>query len=220
MIHVMNGVARNVREPARGASYLAGYRDELCAGLDEVGRGALAGPLVAAAVILPSDSRPPAGLTLTDSKQLSAGDREQLDAWIRRQASTVVLETIGVAAINHLGIGWANRSIFGRLMAQLGTRRYLVDGNLRLHGLAPRGARVVCCCDGDRLEPAIAAASIVAKVYRDRLMHGLHQEFPGYGWSRNAGYGTAEHRAAVLALGPCEHHRTLFLRRVLEKGND
>jgi ribonuclease HII len=191
-----------------------------CAGMDEVGRGALAGPLVAAAVVLLRESRLPAGLTLTDSKLLTPGERELLDDWIRQHAELIALETIGVAAINQLGIGWANRSVFGRLMAQLGTRRYLVDGNLRLHGLAPRGARIVCRCDGDRLEPAIAAASIVAKVHRDRLMQSLHRAYPGYGWAHNAGYGTSEHRAAIRALGPCKHHRTLFLRRVMDKVQD
>jgi ribonuclease HII len=216
----MNVGARPVGAEVRIAASFALSGSDACAGMDEVGRGALAGPLVAAAVVLPHQSRLPADMTLTDSKQLTAAERERLDGWIRRHADMIAVQTIGVAAINQLGIGWANRSVFGRLMAHLGTRRYLVDGNLRLHGLAPRGARIVCRCDGDQLEPAIAAASIIAKVHRDRLMQSLDRAYPGYGWAHNAGYGTSEHRAAVRALGPCEHHRTLFLRRVMDKGKD
>ena len=188
---------------------------QLAAGLDEVGRGALAGPIVAAAVILPDTARPPDSLPLTDSKQLTREQREILDHWIREHAALIAVELIGVEAINRLGIGWANRAIFSRLMHRIGARRYLVDGNLRLHGLAPTGARVICRCDGDVHEPAIAAASIVAKVYRDRLMGRLHQHYPAYGWARNAGYATAEHQRAILAGGPCALHRTLFLRRLV-----
>jgi ribonuclease HII len=188
-----------------------------CAGMDEVGRGALAGPLVAAAVVLPAAASPPAGMRLADSKLLSPEQRSNIDLWIRDCAERLAVEIIGVDAINRLGIGWANRMIFARLMVRLGAARYLVDGNLRLHGLAPSGAQIVCKCDGDACEPAIAAASIVAKVYRDRLMVALHQAYPCYGWAHNAGYATPEHRDAIMAHGPCPHHRTLFLRRLLGK---
>src|SRR6185437_9122211 len=185
-------------------------------GLDEVGRGALAGPLVAAAVALPAVTLPPPGVLLRDSKQLTPQQRDHADAWIRDHASLVLIEVIKVDAINGLGIGWANRMIFARLMARLGPRRYLVDGNLRLHGLGPPGACVVCRCQGDAHEPAIAAASIVAKVYRDRLMQCLDPAYPQYGWRGNAGYATPVHQRALRRDGPCRHHRTLFLRRVLE----
>ena len=185
-------------------------------GLDEVGRGALAGPLVAAAVALPTVTPPPPGVLLRDSKQLTSQQRDHADAWIRDRASLVLIEVIKVEAINGLGIGWANRMIFARLMARLGPRRYLVDGNLRLHGLGPPGACVVCRCQGDAHEPAIAAASIVAKVYRDCLMQCLDPAYPQYGWGRNAGYATPVHQMALRRDGPCRHHRTLFLRRLLE----
>lgn len=185
-------------------------------GLDEVGRGALAGPLVAAAVALPTVTPPPPGVLLRDSKQLTSQQRDHADAWIRDRASLVLIEVIKVEAINGLGIGWANRMIFARLMARLGPRRYLIDGNLRLHGLGPPGACVVCRCQGDAHEPAIAAASIVAKVYRDCLMQCLDPAYPQYGWGRNAGYATPVHQMALRRDGPCRHHRTLFLRRLLE----
>jgi ribonuclease HII len=186
--------------------------------MDEVGRGALAGPLVAAAVALPDRPILPDDLLLTDSKLLTPERRVALDAWIRAHAALVLIEEIDVGSINLLGIGWANRAIYGRLMARIGSRhRFLVDGNLRLHGLGPPGARIVCRCGGDAQEPAIAAASIVAKVYRDRLMGTLHEAYPGYGWAHNAGYATAEHQRALRSDGPCGQHRTLFLRRLLGK---
>lgn len=191
-----------------------------CIGMDEVGRGALAGPLVAAAVTLPLHLSLPDGLALADSKCLVAAHREALDAWIRTHAGIVLVEAIGVAAINRLGIGWANRVVFQRLMARIGPGQYFVDGNLRLRGLSPGRCRVICLCDGDARHATVAAASIVAKVYRDNLMQNLHQTYPRYGWATNAGYATAEHRAAVLDMGPCVHHRTLFLRRVLEVGEN
>jgi len=188
---------------------------QFVAGMDEVGRGALAGPLVAAAVVLPRQMQLPSKLRLRDSKTLSPAERQDLDRWIRAHAAVVEVESIGVKAINLLGIGWANRSIYGRLMARLGPGRYLVDGNLRLHGLGPSGSCVICRCGGDAQEPAIAAASIVAKVYRDHLMGTLHQTYPCYGWVRNVGYATEEHRRAVQTSGPCIVHRTLYLRRLL-----
>jgi ribonuclease HII len=185
--------------------------------MDEVGRGAMAGPLVAAAVALPAALQVPEGLTIADSKEIAPELRAVVDAWIRQHAEIVVVESIGVTAINRLGIGWANRAIYGRLMARLGARRYRVDGNLRLHGLAPPGSTIICRCGGDRYDQAIAAASIVAKVYRDGLMGRLHQTYPAYGWVRNVGYATGEHRRAILAIGPCAEHRTLYLRRLFAK---
>src|SRR5689334_23058908 len=108
---------------------------ERAIGMDEVGRGAMAGPLVAAAVALPPHLSVPAGLTITDSKQLTPEQRIETAAWIHAHADAVAIEAIGVAAINRLGMGWANRAIFGRLMMRLGACRYRVDGNLRLHEL-------------------------------------------------------------------------------------
>jgi len=188
------------------------------AGMDEVGRGALAGPLVAAAVVLPDGLLPPPGIHLADSKSLLPLQRLAAAGWIQEHALQVEVESIGVQAINTLGIGWANRVIFGRLMSKVRAARYLVDGNLRLHGLAPAGSVVLCICDGDADESAIAAASIVAKVLRDNLMQSLHDDYPCYGWSHNAGYATTEHRDAILSAGACLHHRTLFLRRLLDGG--
>ena len=183
-------------------------------GMDEVGRGAMAGPLVAAAVALPVELALPPGLAIADSKRLNPEQRAAIAAWIHAHADVVFIERIDVAAINRLGMGWANRAIFGRLMLRLGACRYRVDGNLRLHGLAPLGSTIMCRCDGDVRDQAIAAASIVAKVHRDSLMRELDLTYPAYGWDRNAGYATPEHRRAILAHGPCPEHRTLYLRRL------
>ena len=199
------------------ARYVHTVGSPLPVGMDEVGRGALAGPLIAAAVALPAHTLPPEDLALRDSKVLTAEQREEIAGWIHTHAALIAIESIGVDAINRLGIGWANRAIYSRLMARLGARRYLVDGNLRLHGLGPQGTCVVCRCAGDAHEPAIAAASIVAKVYRDRLMGSLHQAYPCYGWQQNAGYATPHHTRALRVAGPCPLHRTLFLRRLLQK---
>lgn len=201
----------------RGRGALTGA--SLPVGMDEVGRGAMAGPLVAAAVALPPHLALPAGLAIVDSKRLTAEQRMRSADWIASHAALVAVEAVGVEAINRLGIGWANRHIYARLMARIGARRYLVDGNLRLHDLGPPGSVVVCRCGGDAHEGAIAAASIVAKHWRDRLMQELHQTYPCYGWARNAGYATVEHRRAIQEVGPSPHHRMLYLRRVLSEND-
>src|SRR5579875_1474312 len=153
------------------------------AGMDEVGRGALAGPLVAAAVALaPNLERSADAMALVDSKLLSPAAREDLDYWIRTHADLVLVEVIGVDAINRLGMGWANRIVYARLMARGGAGRYVVDGNLRLYRLAPVGSLVVCRCKGEHHSRMVAAASIVAKVFRDRLMLNLHRAYPAYEW--------------------------------------
>lgn len=186
------------------------------AGMDEVGRGALAGPLVAAAVVLAPDlERTVDATALVDSKLLTARDREELDRWIRAHADLVLIEMVGVGAINQLGMGWANRIVYARLMARGGAGRYVVDGNLRLHRLAPAGSLVICRCKGDQHSRMVAAASIVAKVFRDRLMQTLHRAYPAYGWNHNAGYATPEHRRAIQQVGICAEHRTLYVRRIL-----
>lgn len=174
-------------------------------GLDEVGRGALAGPLVAAAVILdPGFSHP----LLRDSKLLSARQRERVEPLIREAGVRVAVVEVAAADIDRRGVGWANREAFERLMEEVAAPFYLIDGNLRLDRRHPH----LCVIGGDRLIPSIAAASIVAKVHRDRLMGRLGELHPQYGWIRNKGYGSAEHLAAVDAHGPTTQHRLTFLR--------
>lgn len=172
------------------------------AGVDEVGRGPLAGPVLAAAVILPE---PVDGIT--DSKLLSPARREALAAALAERA-IVAVGAASVEEIDRLNILRATLLAMRRAVARLPVRprAILVDGN------QPPGLDLPtrCVVGGDALVPAIGAASIVAKVARDRLMCRLATRYPGYGWERNAGYGTAEHRAALGSLGLTPHHRRSF----------
>jgi ribonuclease HII len=190
-------------------------------GLDEVGRGALAGPLVAAAVILPDDIAERLGSLarfLRDSKTVPRARREDLATAIRAHALALEIATITVADINRWGIGWANREAFRRLIAALDADEYIVDGRVRPPAPPDRIARVRCLVKADALVPAVAAASLVAKVYRDMLMAALHGDYPTFGWDENAGYGTAAHLAALRITGACPEHRTQFVATSLSGG--
>ena len=175
------------------------------AGVDEAGRGPWAGPVVAAAVIL-DRTRLPAGLN--DSKQLSAKRRAALFDQIT--ASAIVSTGIGtVAEIDRINIARANDLAMERAIRELSERpaMVLIDGRWVPRGLDVPARAVI---KGDTLSLSIAAASIVAKVTRDRIMAGLDLEHPGYGWATNQGYGTAEHAASLARLGVTPHHRRSF----------
>lgn len=173
-------------------------------GMDEVGRGALAGPLVAAAVILPPGFAHP---LLRDSKLLSEVQRERVEPVIRAAALALQVVVIAVPLIDSRGVGWANRIAFERLIKQVAAPAYLADGNLRIRTTR----RFQSVVGGDRVVPAISAASIVAKVYRDRLMRALDPGFPHYRWAENKGYGTPHHLDAISRHGVCRHHRRSFI---------
>ncbi|WP_029007680.1 ribonuclease HII [Azospirillum halopraeferens] len=178
-------------------------------GIDEVGRGPLAGPVTAAAVVLPPDGLPEAVAALIhDSKQVTAQMREELAPAIRAHALAVSVAWASVAEIDDLNILHASLLAMRRAYEGLDVAATLalVDGN-RAPAL-PCAVRTVV--KGDATCLSIAAASIVAKVERDRVMRDLHAAFPGYGWDRNAGYPTAAHRAALTRLGPTPHHRRSF----------
>ena len=185
-----------------------GPRTVLVAGVDEAGRGPLAGPVVAAAVCFPGLALPPAvrGL-IDDSKKLSPARRETAFAAIL-EAGAVGTGAASVAEIDRLNILQATLLAMQRAVAALAVppAAALVDGN-RAPALPCPAHPLV---GGDRLSLSIAAASIVAKVTRDRIMARLAADYPGYGWERNAGYGVAAHRAALAALGPTPHHRRTF----------
>lgn len=174
------------------------------AGVDEVGRGPLAGPVVAAAVIL-DRGRIPKGLD--DSKKLTSAQRETLYAKILERATIGVGEA-SVDEIDLLNIRQATHLAMARAVSALATAPgfVLVDGN--------DPPALPCPCEtlvgGDGLSVSIAAASIIAKVTRDRLMASLHALHPGYGWDSNMGYATPKHLAALARLGPCLHHRRSF----------
>lgn len=181
------------------------------AGVDEVGRGPLAGPVVVCAVIMPADRRAIAGVN--DSKKLSVADRERLAATIRAQAVSVSVAASSVAEIARWNIYQANARAMARAIARLAVRpdEILVDGKpIKTLGV-PHHAVV----GGDAKCYSIACASIVAKVVRDRLMTQLASRYPHFGWERNAGYGTPAHIAALRERGLTAHHRVQFCRTAL-----
>jgi ribonuclease HII len=189
----------------------------LIAGVDEAGRGPLAGPVVAAAVIL--DARSPIR-GLADSKQLSPRRREQLFDEIRAKALCCSIALASVEEIDRLNILQATMLAMQRAVKglRLKPNKVLVDGN-RLPSLEVLAEAVV---SGDALVPAISAASILAKVARDRLLDELHAVYPGYGFDRHKGYGTAQHMLALQTLGPLDVHRRSFapVARALQRQAD
>jgi len=181
----------------RGLRYIAG--------VDEVGRGPLAGPVTAAAVILDPDHIPPG---LNDSKKLSAKRRIIIEADIWRMAEVSVAHAT-VDEIDALNILRASHLAMRRAIDGLARRpdHLLVDGNMIPRGLTLSAKTLV---KGDARSLSIAAASIVAKVARDRIMCELAADFPGYGWDSNAGYPTKSHKQALVRLGVTPHHRVSF----------
>ena len=177
----------------------------LIAGVDEAGRGPLAGPVVAAAVILDARAHIQG---LADSKQLSPRRREQLFDEIRAKALCCSIAQASVEEIDRLNILQATMLAMQRAVKglRLKPNKVLVDGN-RLPSLEVLAEAVV---SGDALVPAISAASILAKVTRDRLLNELHALHPGYGFDRHKGYGTAQHMLALQTLGPLDVHRRSF----------
>lgn len=179
------------------------------AGVDEAGRGPLAGPVVAAAVVFPAGVPAELKLLLDDSKKLTAPARQT--AFDALQACGAVEIGVAAASVNEiarLNILHASLLAMRRAVLRLPSvpDLALVDGNQ-----APSlPCRVQCCIGGDASSLSIAAASIVAKVTRDRVMARLALRYPAFGWQENAGYGTQAHRAALHQVGPCRHHRAAF----------
>ncbi len=175
------------------------------AGIDEVGVGPLAGPVVAAAVILPDHVDLP---RLDDSKKLSRQTREELDLAIREQAMAVGIGEATAQEIDRINILQATLQAMRRAVAALGRAPdYLLVDARTIPDVAVAQTALV---RGDSLDGSIAAASIVAKVHRDALMRRFEDEHPGYGFSRHVGYGTPEHMAALRSLGPSPIHRRSF----------
>ncbi|HVZ55932.1 MAG TPA: ribonuclease HII [Chitinophagaceae bacterium] len=176
------------------------------AGCDEAGRGCYAGPVYAAAVILPRDFRDP---LLNDSKQLTEKQRYALRERIQREAVAWGVASLDNHQIDSLNILQASIRAMHLAIDQLrpSPGLLLVDGNrFTPYGRTPHR----CIVRGDATYASIAAASILAKTYRDDFMLTLHREFPVYGWDRNKGYGTAQHREAIERHGLCKYHRLSF----------
>jgi ribonuclease HII len=190
--------------PEQALRYI-GFR--AIAGVDEVGRGALFGPVVAAAVILPERLGSLARAGLKDSKQLTREQREKLDRRIRKIALAVSVAEVDAETIDRVNICQATRiamlaAVHGLTLAP---DHLLIDAMRLDHPCAQ--TRLFY---GDALSLSIAAASVVAKVHRDRLMRELDVQHPGYGLASHKGYGTPEHRRSLAALGPCPLHRRTF----------
>lgn len=181
---------------------------ELVVGIDEAGRGPLAGPVVAAGVML-DDKRPITGLN--DSKKLSEKNRELLYSEIMDKALIVSVSEIDVEAIDRLNILRATLAAMGKVihdcMARTKIDAILIDGHQTVAGIPIKQIAVV---KGDTLIECIMAASIVAKVHRDRLMRVLENVHPGYGFAKHKGYGTRDHLDALSRLGPSPIHRKSF----------
>jgi ribonuclease HII len=178
---------------------------EHVAGVDEAGRGPLAGPVLAAAVILP----PRVGIRgVDDSKRLTAEQRERLFVEIRAKAVCIGVGAASTREVDRLNILQATHLAMQRAVRRLRCppQQVIVDG-LPVPVLGERHLAVV---DGDEKVHCIACASVIAKVVRDRLMRQLAPRYPAYGWEHNAGYGTPEHRDAILAIGLTPHHRRSF----------
>ncbi len=186
---------------------LSSYTPNLIeAGCDEVGRGCLAGPVVAASVILPKDYKHD---LLNDSKQLSKQNREQLEIDIKRDALAWAIAEVSHEEIDLINILNASFKAMHLALDQLMVRPefLLIDGN---RFTAYRNIQSACIIKGDGKYLSIAAASILAKTYRDTLMANLSSQFPGYGWETNVGYPTPKHREGIVKLGITPYHRRTF----------
>ncbi|HEY9854537.1 MAG TPA: ribonuclease HII [Stenomitos sp.] len=206
-----NGVMWDIEE----RYWQAGERH--LAGVDEVGRGPLAGPVVVACVVLPGPDHPEYAAIrarlkgLTDSKKLSEARREHFAEVVREVALAWSIIEGSVEAIDRLNILRATQTAMAdavrRVRRTVKPDRLLVDGHLKIPGLRGRQEALV---KGDARSISIAAASVIAKVYRDALMVRMHAEYPLYGFDRHKGYPTEEHLAAIAAHGLCPHHRRSF----------
>ena len=177
----------------------------MVAGVDEAGRGPLAGPVVAAAVILPRGYKNP---DIKDSKQVSSHKRNILYDLIREEALSVGVGVIESSVIDQVNILRATFMAMKDALADLSIQPdfILVDGNQRIPVIISQKTIV----KGDCLSISVAAASIIAKVSRDRIMEMYHRQFPQYDFLKHKGYGTARHRSALMQYGPCKIHRRSF----------
>ena len=186
-----------------------GYK--LIAGVDEAGRGSWVGPIVAAAVILPDGFNVKG---IKDSKLLNAKQRENLYNLIRETATVIAVSFISHKMIDKKGIGWANQEAIKRVVKKISPDYALIDGRQVKNMPIPLENIV----NGDRLVKSIAAASIIAKVTRDKYLAKLDSCYPEYGFARHKGYGTREHYEMICKHGVCEVHRHSYLpiRKMLQ----
>ena len=191
------------------------YQDQLPeAGCDEAGRGCYAGPVFAAAVILPKDFHHP---LLNDSKLMTPEDRIEVRNYIRENAIAYAVAMVDNEEIDRINILRASFRAMHLALDKLRKRPsyLLIDGN---RFVPYRTLNYSCIVKGDGQYASIAAASVLAKTYRDSYMRNLHKEFPYYNWKSNKGYGTPEHRAAIETHGLCKYHRKSFAIEPVQAG--
>lgn len=187
-------------------------KDGILCGIDEVGRGPLAGPVVACAVILPKNCRI---LYLNDSKKLTERRRELLYDEILEKAVAVGLGVVSQQRIDEINILQATYEAMRQAVGKLSVRPdVLLNDAVTIPGLSQKQVPII---KGDAKSLSIAAASVVAKVTRDRMMAELDRKYPGYGFASNKGYGSAAHIAALKEIGPCELHRKTFIRNFVSE---
>lgn len=182
------------------------YKTKIEAGLDEAGRGCFAGPVFAAAVVLPKDFFHP---LLNDSKQLTEKERDELRPVIEKESICFAVASVDNDEIDSINILQASFKAMHLALDKLTVtpKHLLIDGNR----FKPyKDIRHRCIIKGDGLYASIAAASVLAKTYRDEYMQRIHTEYSYYGWNNNKGYGTAEHRSAIEQNGLCRYHRKSF----------
>lgn len=183
-------------------------------GIDEVGRGALAGPLVGCGVAASSQSLKiieNSGLVIRDSKKMSPSQRQRVVENLSDFKIIYLIKSVSVNLINKKGIGWANVYLFEQIILQMEAQSYLCDGNLKLGRL--KNKTVLSLSHADREYTLVSLASIIAKEYRDSLMKKLHSHYPQYHWSTNMGYGTKKHILALAQSGASRHHRRIFVSK-------
>lgn len=194
-----------------------GITESFVAGCDEAGRGPFAGPLVAAAVILPDNANLP---EITDSKKINKKYHRTYAEHVLREAIAVGVGVANVEYIDRFGIGMANRYAIEEAVKnlQITPTRILIDGSAQqeINTTIPQKQIV----KGDQKSLSIAAASIIAKSIHDELLRQCAEEYPEYGWSKNAGYGTPDHLKAIEEYGICKHHRKSFkpINQYLKQG--
>lgn len=192
-------------------------------GVDEAGRGAFAGPLCVAAVVLNQSDEQNicmSKLKIRDSKTLSERQRELVYALLIDQHIYMDTVIVPTKEINEHGIGWANtygiRHIAQRMMMQTKNRgKVIVDGYFPQRSIAVEGIDIRCLVNADATELPVILAGIVAKVTRDKIMKQIHNEYPKYGWNKNKGYGTVSHREAIQTFGIVKYHRLQFVETSL-----
>jgi len=199
------------------ALWKKGYK--FIAGVDEVGRGCFAGPVVAGCVVFSHKPYKLGNIRVDDSKKLSLKQRREASFWIKENALVWGIGEASVSLINRIGMGKATKVAFRRAIKAVNKKLdfLLIDAFYipYVRGLKRKNQKAIV--DGDEKSLTIAAASIIAKIYRDSLMKKLSSKHPKYGWTRNKGYGTKEHLGALRKYGLTRHHRKQFVATYFKK---